>query len=98
MMLRGKIGVLDEEGDAGGDIDEPLDNFAALASAIADATGTFVSRRQPAGTQPCLLVSVSRTPEPVGSRCTTHQPRARDKMTNVSPLINYIQTDGNTMY
>jgi hypothetical protein len=88
MMLRGKIGVLVTEGDMGGDNEDPLDIFAAFASAMADATGTFVSRRQPAGTQPCLLVSVSRTPEPVGSRCTTHQPRARERMTNVSPLIN----------
>jgi len=67
-MLNGKIGVFVVDGDAGGDIEKPFDAFAALASAIADATGTFVSSRQPAGTQPCLLVSVSRTPEPVGSR------------------------------
>jgi len=70
MILSGKIGVLAADGDAGGD-NEPFNAFAALASAIADATGTFVSSRQPAGTQACLLVSVSRMPEPEGSRWTT---------------------------
>ena len=65
MILRGKIGVFVVDGDVGGVED---DAFAAFASAIADATGTFVSSRQPAGTHPCLLVSVSKTPEPVGSR------------------------------
>lgn len=84
MMLRGKIGVLDT-GEPGGEPDvEPP--FAAVASAMAEATGTLVSRRQPAGTQPCLATSVSTTPEPVGSRWTTHQPRARERMTKVSPL------------
>lgn len=87
MMLSGKMGVRAAEGDVGEDNDDdPLDAFNALASAIADATGTFVSSKQPAGTQPCLLVSVSKIPDPVGSRWTTHQPRARDSMTKVSPL------------
>ena len=83
-MLNGKIGVL-EIGELGGDpfAEAP---FAAVASAIADATGTFVSSRHPAGTQPCLTMSVSTMPEPVGSRWTTHQPRARERMTKVSPL------------
>ena len=82
-MLNGKIGVF-ETGVSGVALDDPC--LAAVASAIAEATGTFVSRRHPAGTQPCLTISVSTIPEPVGSRCTTHQPRARDRMTNVSPL------------
>lgn len=65
MILSGRIGVL-EMGVCGGDeLDDPL---AAVASAIAEATGTLVSRRQPAGTQPCLTMSVSTMPEPVGSR------------------------------
>lgn len=84
-MLSGNIGVRTTDGEAGGD-EELLDAFAALASAIADATGTFVSRRQPAGTQPCLDVSVSSIPDPVGSRCTTHHPRARESIMKVSPL------------
>ena len=83
MMLRGRIGVLLVMGECGG---EPESDFLAVASAMAEATGTLVSSRQPAGTQPCLLVSVSTMPDPVGSRWTTHQPRARDKMTKVSPL------------
>jgi hypothetical protein len=29
---------------------------------------------------------VSTMPDPVGSRCTTHQPLARDRITKVSPL------------
>jgi hypothetical protein len=88
IMLKGRIGVLDT-GVSGGEspLDEPeLPLFAAVASAIADATGTFVSSRQPAGTHPCLTRSVSTMPEPVGSRCTTHHPRARERMINVSPL------------
>ena len=80
-MLRGRMGVL--VGLRGGDDDEPP---AAAAEAIAVATGMRVSRRQPAGTQPCLLVSESTWPEPAGSRCTTHQPRAREMITKVSPL------------
>lgn len=66
MILSGRIGVL-EMGVCGGDpeLDDPL---AAVASAIAEATGTLVSSRQPAGTQPCLTISVSTMPEPVGSR------------------------------
>lgn len=80
-MLNGKIGVLFSETS-----DDPEALAAAVASAIADATGTFVSNKQPAGTHPCFEVSVSTTPEPVGSRCTTHQPRARERMTKVSPL------------
>lgn len=72
MILRGNIGVRAMNGEDGGVPDEDADAVredpAALASAIADATGTLVSRRHPAGTQPCLLVSVSRIPEPVGSR------------------------------
>lgn len=83
-MLSGKIGVLDI-GDCGGE-EQDGEPFAAVASAIADATGTLVSSRQPAGTQPCLLVSVSTTPDPEGSRWTTHQPRARERITKVSPL------------
>ena len=59
-MLKGNIGVLFAPSD-----EPPL---AAVASAMADATGTLVSSRQPAGTQPCLDVSVSTIPEPVGSR------------------------------
>jgi len=81
-MLSGKIGVL----DAGDGIGEPNPECFAVASAMAEATGTLVSSRHPAGTQPCLLVSVSTTPDPVGSRCTTHQPRARERITKVSPL------------
>lgn len=92
MMLSGNIGVRAMNGDNGGvpadGADPDREDAAALASAIADATGTLVSRRQPAGTQPCLLVSVSRTPEPVGSRWTTHHPRARERITNVSPLFD----------
>jgi hypothetical protein len=85
-MLNGKMGVL-ETGELGGDpvAEAP---FAAVASAIADATGTLVSSRHPAGTQPCLTMSVSTMPEPVGSRWTTHQPRARDRITKVSPLYH----------
>lgn len=85
MMLNGRMGVL-EMGVWGGLL--PLDGppFAAVASAIADATGTLVSRRHPAGTHPCLTMSVSTMPEPVGSRWTTHQPRARERMMKVSPL------------
>ena len=83
-MLRGKIGVL--EINVFGDDSEVEPFLAAVASAIAEATGTLVSRRQPAGTQPCLTISVSTMPDPVGSRCTTHQPLARDRITNVSPL------------
>ncbi len=60
MMLKGNIGVF-ETGVVG---EGP---FAAFASAIAEATGTLVSSRHPAGTHPCLLVSGSRTPEPDGS-------------------------------
>ena len=64
-MLSGKMGVF-EAGDEGGD---PFaEARAAFASAMAEATGTFVSKRQPAGTHPCLLVSGSRIPFPVGSR------------------------------
>jgi hypothetical protein len=84
MMLSGKIGVLDT-GELGDDPDVEAP-FAAVASAIADATGTFVSSRHPAGTQPCFTISVSTIPEPVGSRWTIHQPRARDRITKVSPL------------
>lgn len=84
MMLKGRMGVL--ESAANGISEDPAALESAVASAIADATGTFVSSRQPAGTQPCFEVSVSTTPEPVGSRCTTHHPRARDRITNVSPL------------
>lgn len=80
-MLNGKIGVLFSEMS-----EDPDALAAAVASAIADATGTFVSSKQPAGTHPCFEVSVSTIPEPVGSRCTTHQPRARERMTKVSPL------------
>jgi len=83
IMLKGKIGVL-ETGLPGEPVVVPF--LAAVASAIAEATGTFVSRRHPAGTQPCLTMSVSTMPEPVGSLWTTHHPRARDKMTKVSPL------------
>ena len=68
MMLSGKMGVL-EAGVPGADsIEEDEPFFAAVASAMADATGTLVSRRQPAGTQPCLAVSASTIPDPVGSR------------------------------
>ena len=42
------------------------DPFLAVASAIAKVTGTLVSRRRPAGTQPCLIISVSTMPGPVG--------------------------------
>jgi hypothetical protein len=66
IMLRGRIGVLDI-GVCGGDPEDD-DPLAAVASAIADATGTLVSSKQPAGTQPCLTMSVSTMPEPVGSR------------------------------
>lgn len=83
MILSGKIGVFDA--GVSGASAEPF--FAAVASAMAEATGTFVSKRQPAGTQPCFAVSGSMTPDPVGSRWTTHQPRALDKMMNVSPLF-----------
>jgi len=83
IMLNGKMGVLDGETSPFTEGDPPL---AAVASAIADATGTLVSKRHPAGTQPCLTISVSTTPEPEGSRWTTHHPRARDRMTKVSPL------------
>lgn len=83
-MLKGRIGVLDTA--LSGDEPEVEPFLAAVASAMADATGTLVSRRHPAGTHPCLTMSVSTMPEPVGSRCTTHQPRARDRMTKVSPL------------
>lgn len=63
-ILRGRMGVF----DAGIVGEPPFRALAAFASAIAEATGTLVSSRQPAGTQPCLLVSVSRTPVPDGSR------------------------------
>jgi len=93
MMLKGKIGVLDI-GDWGGEpVVEPA--FAAVASAIAEATGTLVSSKQPAGTQPCLTISVSTIPDPVGSRWTTHHPRARDKMMNVSPLHQKVRQNKN---
>lgn len=83
IMLRGRIGVLDA-GVWGGVPFDPV--LAAVASAMADATGTLVSRRHPAGTHPCFTISVSITPEPLGSRWTIHQPRARDRITKVSPL------------
>lgn len=86
IMLSGKIGVLFSETS-----EDPEALAAAVASAIADATGTFVSNKQPAGTHPCFEVSVSTTPEPVGSRCTTHQPRARERMTKVSPLYAWMR-------
>lgn len=50
IILSGRMGVRAAEGDVGED--DSLDAFNALASAIADATGTFVSSKQPAGTQP----------------------------------------------
>jgi len=78
------MGVL-ETGVSSGDPDV-VPFLAAVASAMAEATGTLVSSRQPAGTHPCLTMSVSTMPDPVGSRWTTHQPRARERMTNVSPL------------
>ena len=81
------MGVLANEGDVGHGDEDPSVKFSTLASAIADANGTFVSRRQPAGVKPSLLVSVLMMPAPVGSHCTRHQPRAWDRMTNVSPLI-----------
>ncbi len=84
IMLRGKIGVLDA-GVPGTSV-ELL--FAAVASAMAEATGTFVSRRHPAGTQPCFAVSESTMPEPVGSRWTNHQPRALERIMKVSPLFS----------
>ena len=88
-MLSGRIGVA-PGGVEGGDID--VTPILAVASAMAAATGTFVSNKQPAGTQPCFDVSGSTRPEPAGSRCTTHQPRARDKMMKVSPLIKFQTT------
>lgn len=84
IMLRGKIGVLEIVSD--GESKDLEARFAAVASAIADATGTFVSSKQPAGTHPCLLASTSTMPAPVGSRWTTHHPRALDKITKASPL------------
>ncbi len=76
MMLSGKIGVF-PAGVIGGepelllavedDVSKPF-VLEAVASAIADATGTLVSSRHPAGTHPCLDISVSTIPEPVGSR------------------------------
>lgn len=90
MILSGKIGVF----DAGVSSASVELLFAAVASAMAEATGTFVSKRQPAGTQPCFAVSGSTMPEPVGSRWTTHQPRALDKMMNVSPLFDTIRICG----
>lgn len=78
MMLKGKMGVLDES--PGPEL--------PFASAIAEATGTFVSNRQPAGTHPCLTVSASTIPEPVGSRWTIHHPLDRERMIYVSPLRN----------
>lgn len=94
-MLSGRIGiflcepftvaVVGEIGDVG-DSDPSVGVPLAFASAIADATGSFVSNRHPAGTQPCLDVSASIWPVPTGSRCTTHHPLARDRITNVSPL------------
>jgi hypothetical protein len=86
MMLNGRIGVFDT-GVSGGEpgLEEP-GPVLTVASAIADATGTFVSKKQPAGAHACLVPSLSTIPEPVGSRCTTHHPRARDRITKVSPL------------
>ncbi len=78
IMLKGRMGVF-----AGSAVTEP-----PFAAAIAEATGTLVSRRQPAGTHPCLTMSVSTTPEPVGSRCTIHHPLDRESMMKVSPLEN----------
>lgn len=87
MMLSGKIGVF--EAGVSGSSAELF--FAAVASAMAEATGTLVSKRQPAGTQPCFAASGSTIPDPVGSRWTTHQPRALDKMMNVSPLSKTVK-------
>lgn len=76
MMLRGRMGVL-PAGVIGGEpelllaVDDEVSKpfvFDAVASAIADATGTLVSSRHPAGTHPCLDISVSTIPDPVGSR------------------------------
>lgn len=83
-MLRGRMGVF-PAGDDGAEL-IPFDIPRVVASAIAVATGTFVSSRHPAGTQPCLDVSGSTKPDPAGSRCTTHHPRARERMMKVSPL------------
>lgn len=85
-MLNGRMGVFDTGVDGGEPLTIAVLLLAAVASAIAEATGTLVSSRHPAGTHPCLTISVSTIPEPVGSRCTTHQPRARESITKVSPL------------
>lgn len=87
-ILKGKIGVF-SAGDDGVEL-VPFGNPRAVASAIAVATGTFVSRRHPAGTHPCFDVSGSTKPEPAGSRWTTHHPRARESMIKVSPLCDDI--------
>src|SRR5712671_3646732 len=90
-MWRGRMGVLVLKA---GEVGSELGPEALLASAKAVATGIRVSRRHPAGTQPCLLVSESTIPVPAGSRCTTHHPRARDMITNVSPLFIVDQIGG----
>lgn len=59
----------------------------AVASAIADATGMFVSSTHPLGMRPFTDNSESAViPDPVGSRWTTSQPLSRDETTKVSPL------------
>jgi hypothetical protein len=60
----------------------------AFIPACASVSGTRVSSRWSAGTQPCRAASASAStiPVPAGSRWTTHQPRARETMMNVSPL------------
>ncbi len=82
-------------GVAPGGVDggSPVKAVRVVASAMADATGTFVSSRQPAGTHPCFVGSGSTRPDPAGSRCTTHHPRALDVMMNVSPLRRFQMLD-----
>src|ERR1700761_3846215 len=56
--------------------------------------GIEVSRRQPAGTHPCFVTSRSTLPLPLASLWTTHQPLAREMITNVSPLQHSISFVG----
>lgn len=79
-MLSGRIGVFET-----GTVD--CDLVADAASSMAVDTGTFVSSRQPAGTQPCFEASASIAPLPSGSRWTTHHPLAREIMMKLSPLV-----------
>ena len=82
-MLEGNIGVSEDDVGELPHIKERTD----FALAIAEATGTLVSRQHPLGTH-CfpLFVSASTIPRPDGSRWTTHQPPARVKTINESPL------------